>query len=267
MDGREPSALVPSVTVHFPPVVLSHQYGAEITYCYLYYLLFCPLINYGSPHNIKSTISIAFANHWSIIHEPLLLQGPLVSCSIWHGADGEHRSLITKSSRENNLCKVAAPHFPHSFDEGDFVLLFGWWLSVVAFNDCRSCHRTRWVWVRRVWSSRAGSLLCCVSGVAVLWLKHLSQARNVSFRHTVTAGTKLGHQPGTAAPEPAHMHTTIWTLYLQQTPRQTNLKPWAILRCALTGFFLLLLLFCFVSDRFQSSSILLCLFPFNEMMK
>lgn len=63
MDGREPSALVPSVTIHFPPVVLSHQYGPAITYCYLYYLLFCPLINYGSPHNIKSTISIAFANH------------------------------------------------------------------------------------------------------------------------------------------------------------------------------------------------------------
>ena len=59
----EPLAFVPSVTRHSPPVVLRNQYGAEITYCYLDHLLFCPLMNYGSPHNIKSTISIAFANH------------------------------------------------------------------------------------------------------------------------------------------------------------------------------------------------------------
>lgn len=61
--ARGAAGLAPSVTRHPPPVVLRNQYRVEITYCYLDHLLFCPLMNYGSPHNIKSTISIAFANH------------------------------------------------------------------------------------------------------------------------------------------------------------------------------------------------------------
>lgn len=87
--------------------------GAEITYHYLCYLLFCPLINYESLHNIKSTISIAFANHWSIIQKPLLLQGSLVSWNIWHKADSVHETipLSQKGARENKLFKVLSFFF------------------------------------------------------------------------------------------------------------------------------------------------------------
>ena len=49
----------------------------------------------------------------------------LVSRSRWHRADGEQKSLVTKSGRENNLCQVGSPPSPGVSEEGDSALASG----------------------------------------------------------------------------------------------------------------------------------------------
>lgn len=121
---------------------------AEITYRYLCYLLFCPLINYESVHNIKSTISIAFANHWSIIQNSLLLQGSPASWNIWHQDDSLVHRLFPYT--ESAVLFVVVVVFQQSFT---FLSLFFFFsplflynldfvlsplLLLAAFNECTS---------------------------------------------------------------------------------------------------------------------------------